>query len=150
MTVAVIAAGSLPGIRDTDLPTYLVGEMNSAGNATWHFEPGPATKQASLNRIEWSFKTNASAVGQVRTYGFSRALMQRLIGAHQFLTIEATLYLNGEYQTKSLSQINTTGGSTDRDLAAALIKDTRQLMAYSQMDTRVEAIGPGGKKLPAP
>ncbi len=34
--------------------------------------------------------------GRRRPYlGFSRSTMQRLIGVHQFLTVEAALYLHG-------------------------------------------------------
>lgn len=149
MTVAVVAAGSLPGVKDADLSTFLAYEMNAAGGS-WRFEPVAAGKQAPPNRIEWSFKPKASAAGRARTYGFSSALVQRLIGARQFVTVEAILYLDGQYQTKSLDQLSATGDAADPDLAAELAKDTRQLMAYPGMDTRVDGIGPGGRRLPSP
>ena len=148
--VAVVATGSLPGIKDDDLTAYLARRMNEIGGGTWHFVPAQPGRSVALNRIEWSFKTNGSAVGHARTYGFSSAFVQRLIGAHEFLTVEATLYLDGEYQTKSLSQVNDTGGPTDPALVATLRRDTTQLIAYSTLDTRVDGIGPGGKRVPSP
>jgi hypothetical protein len=87
------------------------------------------------NRIEWSITTNASAEGGVRTYGFSRATMARLIGVHQFLSIEVTLYLDGQYQTASHSEITASGGPQDPDLMADVAQSTKQLIAYTAMDT---------------
>ncbi len=148
--VAVTASGSLPGIRDADLTAYLARRMNESGGSTWRFVPATPGSTVPRNRIEWSFKTNGSAVGRARTYGFPSALVQHQIGAHEFLTVEATLYLDGAYQTKSLSQVNATGGPTDPALLAMLARDTGQLIAYSTMDTRIDGIGPGGMRVPSP
>jgi len=148
--VAVAASGSLPGIKDADLTAYLARRMNESGGGAWRFVPATPGPTVSRNRIEWSFKTNGSAVGRARTYGFPSALVQRLIGAHAFLTVEATLYLDGAYQTKSLSQVDATGGPTDPALVAMLARDTSELIAYSTMDTRVDGIGPGGMRVPSP
>jgi hypothetical protein len=135
MPVAVTATGELPGIPAADLPSFLAKVMNGAGG-NWRFEAAPSGGPAPANRIEWSFKTNPSAVGAVRTYGFSRATMQRLLGVHHYLTIEVTLYLHGQYQTQSLGQVTVTGGADDTDLSTEITRDTRQLMSYLSMDTR--------------
>jgi hypothetical protein len=134
-SIAVVAKGALPGVPDAQLQAYLARTMNSAGG-NWQFEPAPSDGPAPANRIEWSFKTNPSAVGAVRTYGFSRATMSRLLGVHHYLTIEVTLYLHGQYQTQSLDQITVLGGMNDADLATEITRDTRQLMSYLTMDTR--------------
>lgn len=134
-TVAVAASGSIPGISDADLSSFLADTMNTGADGSWHFEPMAPGAPPSPNRIEWSIKMNASAEGAVRTYGFSRATMERLIGVHQFLSIEVTLYLDGQYQTQSHSEVTATGGAHDPDLAADVVRSTRELMAYTTMDT---------------
>lgn len=142
LTVAVAASGSIPGIRDADLSSFLADTMNTGADGSWHFEPTAPGAPPSPNRIEWSIKMNASAEGAVRTYGFSRATMERLIGVHQFLSIEVTLFLNGQYQTQSHSEVTATEGAQDPDLAADVVRSTRQLMAYTTMDTTAKPASP--------
>ena len=79
--------------------------MNTGADGDWHFQPHSAGAPLAPNRIEWTITTNASAEGAVRSYGFSRATMARLIGVHQFLSIEVRLYLDGQYQTLSHSEV---------------------------------------------
>lgn len=135
LTISVVANGSIPGIADSDLPQFLVGTMNGASNGTWHFAPAPTGSQPP-NRIVWSITTNASAAGSVRTYGFSRATMQRLLGVRQFLTIEVALYLNGQYQTQSLIEVTASGGASDPDLVADVTSGTKQLMSWAATNAK--------------
>ena len=72
----------------------------------------------------------------MRSFGFAKALMRRLSGVHDYVSVVATLYLDGAYQTQSLGQVSVVGGVTDTDLTAELSKDTKQLIAYTVMDTR--------------
>jgi hypothetical protein len=135
--VAVAAKGVLPGIPDADLNAYLVKAMAATGS-NWRFEPAAVGRIPPPYRIEWSFKANSAAASSVRSFGFSGAAMQRLLGTRHYLTIEATLYLQGEYQTQTIGQVSVLGGAGDRDLVAEIERDTRQLMAYPTMDTRSE------------
>jgi hypothetical protein len=132
--VAVAATGELPGIPETDLNAYLIKAMAAAGR-DWRFEPAAAGRIPPPYRIEWSFKTKTAAASSVRTYGFSDSAMQRLLGTRHYLTIEATLYLQGEYQTQTIGQVSVLGGAGDSDLVAEIERDTRQLLAYPSMDT---------------
>ena len=139
--VAVAATGGLPGIQDADLNAYLVKTMATTGG-DWHFEPAAIGRIPPPYRIEWSFKTNSAAASSVRSFGFSGAAMQRLLGTRHYLTIEATLYLQGEYQTQTIGQVSVLGGADDRDLVAEIKRDTRQLMAYPSMDTHAALSSP--------
>lgn len=140
ITVGVAASGSIPGISDAELAGFLATTMNNGADGPWRFEPTAPGAPPPPNRIEWAIKTNASAEGTVRSYGFSRATMERLIGVHQFLSIEVKLYLDGQYQTAAHSEVTATQRAHDPDLAADVIRSTRQLMAYSTMDTTKPAV----------
>lgn len=135
-TLVVEANGSLPGFKDRDLPTYLVGVMANVGPAAHRFVPPSDSAPRPPDRIEFSFRTNPYAAGTVRTYGFSRATMDRLLGVHHSVTIEARLFLGGEYQTLDLQQLTVAGGPNDPDLASAIAKLTRLLMAYADLNSR--------------
>ena len=139
LDIAVEAIGSVPGISDSSLPVYLAQEMNAAGNGSWHFAPMAAGATPPPNRVEWSFKTLSSAIGSVRNYGFSRAAFDRLLDRRHYLSVEATLYLNGQYQTQSLFEVTTMGRHADSDLAPEITQGTQQLMTYVAMDTGAEA-----------
>ncbi len=135
VAVDVATKGDLPGFKESDLPAYFAAEMNSVGLSAWRFAPASPGATPSPNRIELSFKANPYAAGSVRTYGFSRATMERLLNTHHSVTIEAQLYLNGEYQTLAFDQVTVTGGPQDQDLDAAVARLTRDLMAYPLLDT---------------
>ena len=61
-------------------------------------------------------------------------------GVHRPITIEARLYLNGEYQTLVEKQAVIQGGADDPDLAAAVESITQNLLgptgAYRAIDSR--------------
>jgi hypothetical protein len=134
-SVAVTVSGSIPGIREQDLAAYVAGTMNVSHIAPWHFEPArPAVAEPGY-RITWTFKENSYAAGTVRTYGFSRAMMQRLIGSRSFISIEGKLFLNDEYQTAVLGNAMVSGGARSSELGNTIAELTRKLMAYPQLDT---------------
>ena len=135
LTVAVVVQGSLPGIKDTDLSRYFAETMNAGVEGPWHFEPARHGDALAPNRIEWSIRSNASAEGTVRNFGFARATIDRLMGAHQFLSIEVTLYLGGRYQTASHSEVTASKEAENPELIADIVRSTRQLIAYEAMDT---------------
>ena len=55
----------------------------------------------------------------------------RVVGVHRPITIEARLYLNGEYQTLVEKQAVIEGGPNDPDLAAAVATVTQNLLGPS-------------------
>ena len=63
----------------------------------WRFEPA-ADNGSAANRVEWSFKLNPYAGGEVRNFARTSGY-EREFGFHRPITVEARLYLNGEYQT---------------------------------------------------
>jgi hypothetical protein len=133
LTVAIVAQGSLPGVKDADLNGFLADAMNAGVKGPWRFAPAGAAK--APNRIEWAIRSMASAEGTVRNFGFARSAIERMTGAHQFLSIEVTLYLNGQYQTAAHSEVGATKEAGNPELIADIVRSTQQLIAYEAMDT---------------
>jgi hypothetical protein len=136
-TLEVKASNVLPGFHRSELARYLALHMAEARLSDWRFEPALGNSVAA-DRIEWSFKLNPYAGGEVRRVGGSLSHEERL-GAHRPVTIEAKLYLNGEYQTLVEQQAIIQGGPDDHDLAAAVASVTQSLLgptgAYRAVDT---------------
>jgi hypothetical protein len=139
--VFVATKGSLPGFNDTDLPGYFAAAMNAVASTGWHFAPVAAGLGQPPERVELSFRTNPYAAGTVRTYGISRATMDRLLNVHHSITIEARLFLGGQYQTLVFEQVTVSGGSHDVDLEEAVTKLTRALTAYPTLNTHPDRSG---------
>jgi hypothetical protein len=133
-TIAVVVKGSLPGIKDADLSRYFAETMSGAAGP-WRFEPSQPGAAPAPNRIEWAIKSNASAEGRIRSFGFTRDAMERLMGKHQFLSIEVTLYLSGQYQTASHSEVTTSREAENPELVADIVRNTKELIAYEAMNT---------------
>jgi hypothetical protein len=136
-TLMVEASNGLPGFHRADLSRYLALHMAEAGLADWRFEPAAETGPAP-DRVEWSFKLNPYAGGEVRR--FVRSLIdERSFHVHRPITIEARLYLDGQYQTLVEKQAIIRGGASDPDLAAAVASVTQDLLgplgAYRAIDT---------------
>jgi hypothetical protein len=133
--VVVAAQGSLPGVKSADLDRYLAETMNTGVAGPWHFVPAASGAPVAPNRIEWAIRIMASAEGTIRNFGFARAAIDRMTGAHQFLSIEVTLYLNGQYQTAAHSEVTATKAAQNPELVADIVRSTQQLIAYEAMDT---------------
>jgi hypothetical protein len=137
VTLRIKASDTLPGFHSSQLPRYLALHMADARLTDWRFEPA-AAKGAAPDRVEWSFRLNPYAGGEVRR--FARPHMaERIFAAHRSITIEARLYLNGEYQTLVKKQAVILGGPDDPDLAAEVISVTQNLLgpqgAFRAIDT---------------
>lgn len=129
ITLKVEASDGLPGFNRADLSLYLASHMAEARFADWRFEAaknGPAP-----DRVEWSFKLNPYAGGEVRRFGPS--LDGRTDHVHRPITIEARLYLNGEYQTMVEKQaiFDEGRGRNDPNLAEAVASVTQNLLGPS-------------------
>ena len=73
-------------------------------------------------------------------HSFARSLPHEgRFGAHRPVTIEARLYLNGEYQTLVEEQAIIEGGPDDRDLAVAVAKVTQDLLGPSGAYRAIDA-----------
>jgi len=126
MTLEVEASTTPPGFHRGDLLRYLVRHMAETKLADWRFEPA-ANNGSAADRVEWSFRLNPYAGGDVRN--FTRPHMaERIFGVHRPITIEARLFLNGEYQTLVEKQAIIEGGPDDPDLAAAVASVTQDLL----------------------
>jgi hypothetical protein len=145
LTLQVEVSDTLPGFHIGDLPRYLALHMAEARLSDWRFEPG-ADKGSAPDRVEWTFKLNPYAGGEVRN--FTRPHMaERTFGAYRPVTIEARLFLNGQYQTLVEKQAVLQGGPGDPDLAAAVASATQDLLgpqgAFRAIDSgRAPAQGP--------
>jgi hypothetical protein len=145
MTLQVEAFGALPGFHLGALPRYLAPHMAGARLADWRFEPA-AHKGSAPDRVEWRFKLNPYAGGEVRNF-IRPHMAERTFAAHRPITIEARLYLNGEYQTLVKQQAVIQGGPDDPDLLAAVASVTQNLLgpqgAFRAIDSgRAPAQGP--------
>lgn len=138
MALEVEASSGLPGFHRGDLQRYLALHMAEAGLGEWRFEPAE-DRSSARNRVEWTFKLNPYAGGEVRNFGHTLAYEGKF-GLHRSITIEARLYLNGEYQTLVEKQAVIHGGPNDPELATAVASTTQSLLgpsgAYHSIDTR--------------
>ena len=136
-TLQVEAANGLPGFHRADLSRYLAVHMAETRLPDWRFEPAEGDSSA-LDRVEWSFKSNPYAGGEVRNFARTSGY-ERKLGLHRPFTIEARLYLNGEYQTLVEAQAIIHGGPDDPALAAAIASATQGLLgpsgAYRAIET---------------
>jgi hypothetical protein len=137
VTLQVAATDGLPGFNHADLSRYLAQRMEDTRLADWHFEPAGGDGRAR-DRVEWTFKLNPYAGGEVRN--FARTLVyERSFGVARPITIEARLYLNGEYHTLVEQQAIVRGGPDDPELAHAVASATEGLLgpsgAYRAIDT---------------
>jgi hypothetical protein len=129
MTLQVQASAGLPGFHRDDLQRYLALHMAEVRLGEWRFEPA-ADNASAANRVEWSFKLNPYAGGEVRHFARTSG-DERQLGLHRPITIEARLYLNGEYQTLVEAQAIIHGGPEDPALAAAIASATQSLLGPS-------------------
>jgi hypothetical protein len=131
ITLTVEATHGLPGLHHFALSRFLAAQMAEAGLADWRFESAERGVSAR-DRVEWTFRLNPYAGGEVRN--FARSLIdERSFHAHRPITIEARLYLNGEYQTLVEGQaiIDEGGGPNDPHLVEAVASLTQSLLGTS-------------------
>jgi hypothetical protein len=137
ITLEVGAAGGLPGFQKGDLPRFLARRMTDAGLTEWRFEPATG-EGLPANYVLWQFRLNPYAGGEVRSFAPHHMSRGTFGGLHR-ITLEARLYLNGEYQTLVEGQALIEGGPADPGLAAAVTLLTRALLgpagAYRHIDT---------------
>jgi hypothetical protein len=129
VTLQVETSHGLPGLHHSALSRFLAAHMVEAGLAGWRFESA-AGNGVAADRVEWTFRLNPYAGGEVRTF-VRPNIGERIFAAHRPITIEARLYLNGEYQTLVEKQAVIEGGPNDPDLAAAVATVTQNLLGPS-------------------
>jgi len=129
ITLKVEAAHGLPGLHHSALCRFLAAHMTDVRLADWRFEPGEGDG-AAPNRVEWTFKLNPYAGGEVRQF-VREPVAEQGFGVHRPVTIEVRLYLNGEYQTLFEQQAMVQGGPNDLELAAAVASATQGLLGSS-------------------
>jgi hypothetical protein len=139
LTLQIEASHGLPGLHHSALARFIAAHMAEAGLADWRFEPAAANAAIAPDRVEWTFRLNPYAGGEVRNFAHSLADEWRF-GVHRPIAIEARLYINGEYQTLVEKQAVIQGGADDPDLAAAVESITQNLLgptgAYRAIDNR--------------
>jgi hypothetical protein len=137
VTLMAEAADTLPGFHLADLSRYLAQHMATARLAEWRFEPAVG-KGSSPDRVEWTFKLNPYAGGEVRRF-MRPHMAERIFGVHRPITIGVRLYLNGKYETLVEEQVVIQGGPNDPDLAEAVASLTQDFLgpagAYRTIDT---------------
>jgi hypothetical protein len=139
-TLKVEASNGLPRFPREDLSRYLASQMTEAGLSDWRFESA-AESGSGPDRVEWSFKLKPYAGGEVRRFGRS-SIDERSVHTQRLITIEARLYLHGEYQTLVEGQavIDEGRGPGNPHLGEAVANVTKNLLgpsgAYRTIDVR--------------
>ena len=127
----VEGSGAVPGFHSAgQLRRYLTFQMTEAEPAKWRFEPAAAGDAPAPDRVKWRFKLNPYAGGEVRSF-VAPQMEDTTFGVHRPITIEARLYLNGEYQSLAKEKAIIQGGPDDPDLAAAVASLTQNLLSPS-------------------
>jgi hypothetical protein len=129
ITLKVEAIRGLPGLPHSALSRFLAAHMAEVRIADWRFAPAAGDASAP-DRVEWTIRLNPYAGGEVRNFVHTLFYEQRL-GVHRPVTIEARLYLNGQYQTLVQKQAVIQGGPDDPDLVRAVASVTENLLGPS-------------------
>jgi hypothetical protein len=137
MILEVGAAGAPPGFKRGELPRYLTLHMAESGLTDWRFAPASG-EGLPANYVLWAFRLNPYAGGEVRSFAPQHISTGTLRGRHP-ITLEARLYLNGEYQTLVEGEALVEGGPDDPGLAAAVTKLTRNLLGPSGAYRHIDA-----------
>ena len=116
-------------MNHSDLCRFLAAHMADARLADWRFEPADGDI-AAPNRVEWTFRLNPYAGGEVRQF-VREPVMEEGFGVHRPVTIESRLYLNDQYQTVVKQRALVQGGPNDPELAAAVASTTESLLGHS-------------------
>jgi hypothetical protein len=136
VTLEVRTAHGLPGLHHSALARFVASNMAKAGLSNWRFEPTPGDGTGA-NRVEWSFRWNPFAGGEVRSFMHTLG-NDNMLRWRRPITIVVRLYLDGEYQTLVEEEASIRGGPDDPDLAAAVVSATRNLLgptgAYRAID----------------
>jgi hypothetical protein len=128
-TLKVEATRGLPGLHHSVLARLLAAHMAEVGLADWRFVPAAGDASAP-DRVEWTIRLNPYAGGEVRNFVHTLFYEQRL-GVHRPVTIEARLYLNGQYQALVQKQAVMQGGPDDPELVRAVASVTENLLGPS-------------------
>src|SRR5213594_4140016 len=96
--LVVERSGRVPGFQSAaQLCRCLALHMAEAQPGHWRFEPAAAGGAPAPDRVEWRFTLQPYAGGEVRSF-VPADMDDETFGVHRPITIEARLYLNGEYQ----------------------------------------------------
>ena len=90
------------------------------------------------NRVEWSFKWDPYAGGEVRRFAHP-SMSESLFGVHRPITVSARLYLGGAYLRLVSEQAIIQGGRRDPDLVD---KIRRMEPTGSTVERRFRLFGP--------
>ena len=131
------AYGAPPGFLNADLPRYLAQQMAEAGSPTGVSSRFQDTA-APPNRVEWSFKWDPYAGGEVRRFAHP-SMSESLFGVHRPITVSARLYLGGAYLRLVSEQAIIQGGRRDPDLVD---KIRRMEPTGSTVERRFRLFGP--------
>jgi hypothetical protein len=135
LILQVRVSQGFPGLNRSALSRFIAAHMAEARLADWRFEPARGSHVAA-DRVEWTIKLNPYAGGEVRSFVHWPSQPYWLGG--RLVTIEARLYLGGEYQTLVEEQATIRGGPNHLILASTVVSVTQNLLgptgAYRAID----------------
>jgi hypothetical protein len=135
--LTVERSGGVPGFQSAgQLHRYLAFNMAEAQPGHWRFEPAAAGDAPAPDRVEWRFKLQPYAGGEVRSF-VPADMADETFGVHRPITIEARLYLKRKYRRLVKGTEIIQGGPHDPDLAAAVARLTQNLLSPAGADRAV-------------
>ena len=135
VTLSVEVQGSLQGAKNDELSRIFATEMAQARTAEFQFVPSGIDAPHAPDRVEWSLVPGSDAAGDVRTFGFSRAMMGRLFGSHRIIRIEGRVFLNNAYQGMVSGQIRDIGDPRSAEIVSEVAELTRELLSPAVVGT---------------
>jgi len=130
--VIVETTGELPGFKNSDLPAYVAQQMSAADLDGWRFRRRPVAAMELIDWVEWRFRWNPYAGGDVRRI-IPIPSIARTFGARYLISAELRLYLGGDYETMTFGQATVQGGPNDSELAAFIAKLSQSLFGAYRM-----------------
>jgi len=134
VALVVEASGSVPGIKDSDLPRYLAGHMMAAKLPGWRFVASAVNAPPAPNRVQWKFWPNPHAGGSVRYLGPQSPSERNLFLSRRLISIEVRLYLDDQYQRLCFGQARLRGGAEDEALSLTIFKLSWALLGDRDFD----------------
>jgi hypothetical protein len=109
--------------------------MNAAHPGAWRFLAATGKTCSATERVVWTFTTHPSATGTIRNYGFSHAMMQRLVESRQYVTMNVRLLLPSGDPASAAGATTVVAGEHDSSLAAEIVKLTDAVMSRAPAGT---------------
>ena len=141
----VEGSDAVPGFNSTELRGYLTLQMAAAQPANWRFEPAAAGDTWAPNRVEWRFKLDPYAGGEVRSFT-PPDMIDFGIRCPSTDHDRGAALSEWTYHTHVREKAIIQGVPDDPDLAAAVANLTKSLLSPSGAYRSIHTAGTKGDR----